>query len=740
MNRQSLPLCIGLLLVSATSLTAQIPSNCDNDATPKVLIAGDSWAQFMGDDAVYDEVFDAYGFSDFYFVTETLGSSPEPPYTGSAYAISGSEARQWADTETYPYIDNMVQALQDNPDINTVILSIGGNDILAGRSEGGWYKDMDLDVPGSEQALFNTIEANTLQIVDAALAVRPNLRVIISSYEYPNFDVEFGFCFLYACPKREDLSRDPVNDLITNEELNQMMLTVEEQRQMMVNSTADLEYDNSIGLMHHVYGDGISGPGVLPAPEGTPPYDPGGNPLRPTLRENFRIFGDPIHLDADGYAYKVRNQADNFFFNEFRGNPDATFYSEGGSNDGWVDVIGNAFGTSGIRMGDDGSPFSGPSNDWRGILSFNTASLPNNAMITRAVLYLTRSSEGGGSNPFSLNDRNPRLDIKSGTFGNPGVELSDGTAPADGTDVGCFHGTVQNDYDITRIDIHPSYLQHINVQGQTQFRLYFDLADWSENVVHYFDGSEDGLGHNGRSVSGRERGGIVYQEKTIWVEDEEGNAIEQTIEIPALAALGVPDIVGTTAPFLDVTYQLVLPVDLLSFTAEKQGRTARLLWESAQEESFAGYDVQRSAEGQTWHSIGQLPPQDALADIKHYSFLDVNPIPGRNFYRLLLRDLDGSFEYSPIRELNFDKEPGTWEVYPNPFAKDLVLLAPEAPTTTVKCMLQDIYGRQVKTWSISEPGLQMTLSIPAELPAGHYILNIVSGADRPISLKLLKTD
>lgn len=137
MNRQSLPLCIGLLLVLATSLTAQIPANCDNDATPKVLIAGDSWAQFMGDDAVYDEVFDAYGFSDFYFVTETLGSSPEPPYTGSAYAISGSEARQWADTETYPYIDNMVQALQDNPDINTVILSIGGNDILAGRSEGG---------------------------------------------------------------------------------------------------------------------------------------------------------------------------------------------------------------------------------------------------------------------------------------------------------------------------------------------------------------------------------------------------------------------------------------------------------------------------------------------------------------------------------------------------------------------------------------------------------------------------
>lgn len=133
---------------------------------------------------------------------------------------------------------------------------------------------------------------------------------------------------------------------------------------MMVNSIVDFEYDNSIGLMYYIYGDGIFGFGVLLVFEGIFFYDLGGNLLCFMLCENFCIFGDFIYLDVEGYVYKVRNQVDNFFFNEFWGNLDVIFYFEGGSNDGWVDVIGNVFGIFGICMGDDGFLFSGFFNDW----------------------------------------------------------------------------------------------------------------------------------------------------------------------------------------------------------------------------------------------------------------------------------------------------------------------------------------------------------------------------------------
>lgn len=732
-----LPLIL-VLVLTTQAIHSQIPSNCTNYSAPKVLIAGDSWAQFMGDDGVYDQVFDAYGFSDYYFVTETLGSSPEPPYTGTAYAISGSEAREWANTGTYPYISNMVQALQDNPEITTVILSIGGNDVLAGKSDGGWYKDMDLDVPGSEAALFNTIEADMLTIVNAALDVRSDIRVIISSYEYPNFDVEFGTCWIYACPKREDLSRDPNNDLITNAELNQMMLTVEEQRQMTVGGVSRLEYDNSIGLMHHVYGDGVSGPGVLPAPQGTVPYNPGGNPSLPTLRENFRIFGDPIHLDADGYAYKVRNQMDNLFFTNFRGRPDATFYSEGGSNDGWVDVVANQTGTNGIRMGDDGGFFSGTSNDWRGIISFDTESLPDNAMITGAVLYLTRSASGGGSNPYTLGDRNPVLDIKSGSFGNSAsVQLSDGTASADGSDVGCFHGTVQTDYDITRIDIDPAYLQHINPQGRTQFRLYFDVADWSDNYINYFDGDEQGIDGGGAERSGADRGGIIYQEKTILVEDEDGGTHEEIIEIPAMAHLGVPDIVGTTAPFLDLTYELLLPVDLLHFTAEERNEVAVLTWASSKEEDFSDYELQRSTKGVHWQTIAQITGNKEAEGVRRYAYTDTQPLTGENLYRLKMNDLDGSHTFSDIRSLRFDQQDSDWLAFPNPFKGQIWLHNDQLEPAMWSLTLVDVLGRTVSTWPTAMLETPMQLAIDPSLPSGTYYLKI-QGADKSTTLRLVK--
>jgi hypothetical protein len=148
----------------------------------------------------------------------------------------------------------------------------------------------------------------------AAKAIRAYIDVLISSYDYPNFDVG-TWCFLYACPKRNDLSRDPGNDPITNAELNDMMVTIETERIAWANSDLRISFDHSVGLLHHYLGDGFSESGVLPHPGQTPPDYlpfPGGNPLEPTPRSLFRIPGifdaDPIHLNYTGYQYKITNQ------------------------------------------------------------------------------------------------------------------------------------------------------------------------------------------------------------------------------------------------------------------------------------------------------------------------------------------------------------------------------------------------------------------------------------------------
>lgn len=484
---------------------------------PRLLIAGDSWAQYLWDDGTHNQMFDRFGHAEKRALSRSLGSDPGPGYGGPEYAISGSEARQWADVANYPWIANMVAALEANPTIDRVLLSIGGNDVLAGKSAGGWYKDMDLDVPGSEAALFASIHLNTLRIIDSALAVRPDLRVILSSYDYPNFNTGF-LCFAYACPKRRDLSRDPDNALITDAELNGMMVEIEQNRIAWTNGHARCDFDHAVGLMHYFYGDGVAAPLTLPRPGQSPPdYAPfpGGNPQRPSLRSVFRNTADPIHLDAEGYQYKVAHETESTFLPLFRGNAAATFFSAGGAEDGWTD--GTQTGTSAIRLGDNGAM------PLHGLLSFDTSTLPDEAVVTGARLYLTRES-ATGTNPFTSGALGtPAVDVQTGTFGTAEVEASDATAPATAPSAGSVIGSVAANGYALGVELDGAGREAINRTGRTQFRIAFP---------------------NTGSAAGAD-----------YVAMSDGDVTTVPAGFPTLARY-----MGKAAPFLDVAYTLPLSV------------------------------------------------------------------------------------------------------------------------------------------------------------------------------------
>jgi hypothetical protein len=453
----------------------------------RVLIIGDSWAQYMWDDGSHDDVLDRFGHADARALSLSLGSDPGPGYIGPEVAISGSEARQWVDTVNYPWLANSIALLQENPSIEWVVLSLGGNDLLAGRSDGGWYKDMDLDVPGSEEAVFQRLETNTFAIVDALLTVRSSLKVILSSYDYPNFNVGF-WCFLYACPKREDLSRDPVNDLITDEEINDLMVDVELRRREWCSRYDRLLFDNSIGLMHYIYGDGQTGPRLLPKPGIQDPEYlplPGGNPLRPSLRSVFRlpngIDADPIHLDFEGYQHKIAHQTQAHFLPAFRRTPDLSLSSRGMDEDGWSNGV--ATDTEEIGVG------------WVGgrrraaILSFDTSLVPASAVIRRAAIYLTRTGSSG-TNPFVSGSLGvPTVDVVGGAFGgNASVEAEDINALADASDAALVHGSVRANGYTLRLELRPTGCEAISVDGLTQFRLAFPASGSLDSELRFADG------------------------------------------------------------------------------------------------------------------------------------------------------------------------------------------------------------------------------------------------------------
>lgn len=800
-----------LVLFLPLFLNAQLPANC-NAPAPRIIMAGDSWAQYMADDFTHDRVLNMYGQADKTAISSTfevgiLCGSSQPNSSDPFYTVSGSEARQWANETDYNYLANLITTINANPTIDAVLLSIGGNDILAGRSDGGWYHNMDLDIAGSEQALFTQITNDMLYIMNRIWTDgRNDIKIIISSYDFPNFNVTGNlvpivgpsYCSFYACGKREDLSRDENGDneitgnehLILDSELNSMMTSVEQIRKDLADSDDipasgnRISYDNGQGLMHYFYGfdDGTSSTfssGTKPYPLGVTPFTGGGDPNIPTDRDNFRTVevcgigdfpADPIHLDKEAYEYKIKNQFDNIFFEQYRGEPTATYFSEG-VNDGYVDIVTNTVTNGGLRVGDDGwdNPFSSETNEYLSILSFNTADIPDNATITGASLYMIRS--GADDNPFEKGDRNPVLDIKSGHFGSSSsLELADGEATADANDIACFQGLVEEDKFTVRADISSTGISHINKTGRTQLRFSFDLADWSTEYVNFYDGGgaaaalrpelealqnppvyeyrrvkriyeADGTETDIELERGPEitrRDGYVYQEKIkSFTENEEGDQILTMAVIAAIEHSGLAKYMednhaapgGGYAPFLDVKYELALPIDLAFFKADVLEKNVLLSWQTNAEQNSDFFIVEHSTDNINWLSIGEQKAAMNSRQVIDYQLLHANPNIGKNFYRLQMIDQDGSNEYSEIRTVNFKKGQNILAIYPNPYSTEFMIEAEFVQTGNARLEVSDILGRVVAEQILNtEYGMQkITLNNLSDLTNGTYLLRIFAG-------------
>lgn len=103
--------------------------------------------------------------------------------------------------------------------------------------------------------------------------------------------------------------------------------------------------------------------------------------------------------------------------------------------------------------------------------------------------------------------------------------------------------------------------------------------------------------------------------------------------------------IGSTSP--------PLPVQLLSFSAQNiKDKEALLNWETAQEMNLKGYQIDRSADGLNFFTIGFVSATGRL----NYTFSDVHPLYGKNYYRLKMIDIDGRFKYSGIKNIDIKSE------------------------------------------------------------------------------------
>ncbi len=115
----------------------------------------------------------------------------------------------------------------------------------------------------------------------------------------------------------------------------------------------------------------------------------------------------------------------------------------------------------------------------------------------------------------------------------------------------------------------------------------------------------------------------------------------------------------------------VVAVNLSSFTAQKSNDIALLKWSTAQESNNRGFEIQRSAGGNfsigNYSVLGFVNGNGTTSQVSNYETKDLEPLKGKNFYRLKQMNMDNSYLTSEIREVDFDGNVKPL-VYPNPFS------------------------------------------------------------------------
>ena len=173
----------------------------------------------------------------------------------------------------------------------------------------------------------------------------------------------------------------------------------------------------------------------------------------------------------------------------------------------------------------------------------------------------------------------------------------------------------------------------------------------------------------------------------------------------------------------------VLPVTLMSFNGQLHNNTAVLNWVSNNEQSFKGYEIERSTNGFAFEQIGFTSAAGGSIRTA-YQFTDLYlPSAPAVYYRLKMMDKDGRFTHSSVILLKPAAQLNNRfiSVFPNPFISRVVVQFQSEGNQNVYLQLADMTGKMLKANSYQvQPGINQLQLNAGGLPAGMYLLKLIT--------------
>ena len=220
---------------------------------------------------------------------------------------------------------------------------------------------------------------------------------------------------------------------------------------------------------------------------------------------------------------------------------------------------------------------------------------------------------------------------------------------------------------------------------------------------------------------------------------------------------GITSFSGGTGVYIVSNTLTTLPVTIVSFTGRRGTGTTLLSWTTESESNSARFEIERSADGSDWLTIGQVAAagngqvtaagngQVAAAGngqvaatgnsstVLSYQFIDTVSLQGGSnlYYRLRLVNKDGTDSYSNVVLIQSSENamaaPQLSRITPNPFESEMEITGSVPHSGPVEVLLRDMTGVMVvhQRYTASKGGNVWKLTNLDGLAKGVYVVRVL---------------
>ena len=182
---------------------------------------------------------------------------------------------------------------------------------------------------------------------------------------------------------------------------------------------------------------------------------------------------------------------------------------------------------------------------------------------------------------------------------------------------------------------------------------------------------------------------------------------------------------GTFGPITLGYTSFPVPLKLLSFSAIRRTGISYLNWVTENEYNVNYFDVQRSYNGNSFTSIGNVAARNSNFRETYY-FEDHSALNGLAYYRIRSVDVDGKFSYSRIAVVSeYDLGAGSFSVINPVITGSITVLNKTGKSGTFEYNVFNNAGQLIVTGRTDmDINAGTVLPLPAAISSGTYILDI----------------